>query len=64
MNLFRKFAVSMVLALGGLVSLYAQNREVSGKVLDAQQQPIIGAAVMLSGGAMLELLLIWMEFSH
>ena len=50
MNLFRKFAVSMVLALGGLVSLYAQNREVSGKVLDAQQQPIIGAAVMLSGG--------------
>ena len=50
MNLFRKFAVSVILALGGLVSLYAQNREVSGKVLDAQQQPVIGAAVMLSGG--------------
>lgn len=50
MNIFRKFAVSMVLALGGLVSLHAQNREVSGIVLDAQQQPIIGAAVMLAGG--------------
>lgn len=50
MNFFRKFAVSMALVLGGLVSLNAQNRGVSGKVLDAQQQPIIGAAVMLTGG--------------
>ena len=50
MNLFRKFAVSVVLTLGAISSLYAQNREVSGKVLDADQQPIVGAAVMLSGG--------------
>lgn len=30
--------------------MYAQQRTVSGTVLDAQQQPIIGAAVMLAGG--------------
>lgn len=50
MNVINKIAVSLVLALGGLVSLNAQTREVSGKVLDTQQQPIIGAAIMLSGG--------------
>ena len=32
------------------MSLYAQSRQVSGTVLDEQQLPIIGAAVMLTGG--------------
>ena len=32
-----------------IVSLAAQNRTVSGTVLDSSQQPVIGAAVMLQG---------------
>ena len=45
MKFIKPFAVSLLLVFGGFVSLFAQNREVSGTVLDAQQQPVIGAAV-------------------
>ena len=51
MRLIKPIAVSLLLAFGGLISLYAQSRSVSGKVLDEQQVPIIGAAVILAGGA-------------
>ena len=50
MRIIKPIAVSLILALSGFVSLFAQTREVSGTVLDATQQPIIGAAVMLTGG--------------
>ena len=50
MKFIKPFAVSLLLVFGGFVSLFAQNREVSGTVLDAQQQPIIGAAVFLIDG--------------
>ena len=50
MKFIKPFAVSLLLVFGGFVSLFAQSREVSGTVLDNQQQPIIGAAVMLTGG--------------
>ena len=50
MRLIKSIAVSLLLAFGSFVSLYAQSRQVSGTVLDEQQLPIIGAAVMLTGG--------------
>ena len=50
MRLIKPIAVSLLLAFSGLISLYAQSRSVSGKVLDEQQVPIIGAAVILAGG--------------
>ena len=34
---------------GGFLTLSAQNRAVSGKVLDAQQQPLVGVAVLVDG---------------
>ena len=49
MKVIRTFAVSLVLLVGSVISLWAQNREISGQVLDSQQQPIVGAAVMFSG---------------
>jgi TonB-linked SusC/RagA family outer membrane protein len=39
----------LVLALGFSLSLAAQTREVSGRVLDPGGEPLIGAAVLLSG---------------
>ena len=50
MRLIKPIAVSLLLAFSGMISLYAQSRSVSGKVLDEQQVPIIGAAVILAGG--------------
>ena len=50
MKFIKPFAVALLLVLGGFISLHAQSREVSGTVLDSQQQPIIGAAVILTGG--------------
>ena len=50
MRLIKPIAVSLLLAFSGLISLHAQSRSVSGKVLDEQQVPIIGAAVILAGG--------------
>ena len=49
MRLIKPIAVSLLLAFSGLISLYAQSRSVSGKVLDEQQVPIIGAAVIMAG---------------
>ena len=51
MRLIKPIAVSLLLVLGGLFSLNAQNRTVSGVIQDAGQQPIIGAAVMLGGAS-------------
>ena len=52
-NLFAKVvAVSMVLAatvLGGGLELSAQNKPISGTVVDAQGVPVIGAAVFVVG---------------
>ena len=49
MRLIKPIAVSLLLAFSGMISLYAQSRSVSGKVLDEQQVPIIGAAVIMAG---------------
>ena len=48
MKLNKAFAAILALFLAGSVSLSAQTRQVSGTVLDSQQQPVIGAAVMTS----------------
>ena len=49
MRFIKTIAATLLLALSGLVSANAQNRAVSGKVLDAQQQPVIGASVVIAG---------------
>ena len=50
MRVFRPLVLSLLLVLGGgLTALSAQNREVSGKVLDANQQPLVGVAVLVDG---------------
>ena len=50
MKAIKTIAAALILTLCGIISLNAQNREVSGTVLDVQQQPIIGAAVIVTGG--------------
>lgn len=47
MALFKKIAVSALLAIAGILTLGAQNRTITGTVLDTKQQPIIGAAVLI-----------------
>ena len=45
-------AVSVILmlcALFGALDVFAQNRTISGKVVDAAGQPVVGAAVMVVG---------------
>ena len=50
MRVFRPLVLSLLLVLGGgITALSAQNREVSGKVLDANQQPLVGVAVLVDG---------------
>lgn len=49
MRLIKTIAVTLLLAACHVVAMYAQNRELSGTVLDNQQQPVIGAAVMVAG---------------
>ena len=49
MRVFKTIAVTLFVMLGCSLSVFAQNREVSGKVFDANQQPLVGAAVMLPG---------------
>lgn len=50
MRVFRPLVLSLFLLVGGgILSLSAQNRVVSGKVLDAQQQPLVGVAVLVEG---------------
>ena len=54
MKAIKTIAVALVLLLGGgSLTLSAQNRDLSGKILDAQQQPVIGAAVLVAGDAAL-----------
>lgn len=49
MRLIKTIAVTLLLAACHVVAMYAQDRELSGTVLDNQQQPVIGAAVMVAG---------------
>ncbi|MCM1176939.1 MAG: TonB-dependent receptor [Clostridium sp.] len=49
MKVLKTFVATLVLFLGSVFCLSAQTRVVSGQVLDAQQQPVIGAAVLSSG---------------
>ena len=49
MKPLKVFAAVLSLTLVSALSLFAQTRQVSGTVLDAQQQPVVGAAVMTSG---------------
>ncbi len=50
MRVIKSFAASLVLILACLTAAFAQNqREVSGIVLDAAQQPLIGVAVIVDG---------------
>lgn len=49
MKVLKTFVASLVILLSSIISAGAQGREVSGTVLDPQQQPIIGAAVLLAG---------------
>ncbi|MGM9740872.1 MAG: carboxypeptidase-like regulatory domain-containing protein, partial [Candidatus Cryptobacteroides sp.] len=49
MRLINSIAATLLLALSTLVGANAQDRLVSGTVLDTQQQPVIGASVMVAG---------------
>jgi len=49
MRTIKAFAASLSLLLMVALSASAQNRQLSGTVLDASQQPVVGAAVMTSG---------------
>lgn len=50
MRVFRPLVLSLLLIVwGGIFTLAAQNRTVSGKVLDAKQQPLVGVAVLVEG---------------
>ena len=39
----------LLIAGGGIFSLSAQNRVVTGQVMDAKQQPLMGVAVLIEG---------------
>ena len=49
MRQIKRIAVSLVLALGALWSLGAQNRAVTGVVQDTGGAPVVGAVVMVPG---------------
>ena len=49
MRRIQRIAALLVTVLASAWTLRAQEREVSGLVLDTQQQPLVGAAVILSG---------------
>ncbi|MDL2323013.1 TonB-dependent receptor [Bacteroidales bacterium OttesenSCG-928-A17] len=50
MRVFRPLILSLLLIVGcGASSLSAQNRVVSGKVLDTDQEPMIGVVVLVDG---------------
>ena len=49
MRFIKTIAATLLLALSGILSANAQNRAVSGTVLDTQQQPVIGASVVIAG---------------
>ena len=45
----RLFVLFLLLIVGGGLSLSAQNRVISGKVFDTEQQPMVGVTVQLEG---------------
>ena len=45
----RLFVLFLLLIVGGSISLSAQNRVISGKVFDAEQEPMMGVTVQLQG---------------
>ena len=45
----RKILLSLIAVLGLCVYGFAQNRQVSGKVADAEGKPVAGATVMVDG---------------
>jgi len=49
MREFRLLVLFLLLMLGGGLSLSAQNRVISGKVFDAEQQPMVGVTVQIEG---------------
>ncbi len=49
MRICRLFVLLLLLIAGGGISLSAQNRVISGKVFDAEQQPMVGVTVQLEG---------------
>ena len=50
MKVFNSYVFLLLLLLTGSVStLSAQNRTVSGKVLDALQEPLIGVSIVIDG---------------
>lgn len=49
MNALQKIVASLAVLTAGIMSLSAQTRDVSGIVLDNQQQPVVGAAVFVPG---------------
>ena len=49
MRVCRLFVLFLLMMLGGELSLLAQNRVISGKIFDAEQQPMIGVTVQLDG---------------
>ena len=49
MRQIKRIAVSLVLALGALWSLGAQNRVITGVVQEADGAPVVGAVVMVPG---------------
>ena len=49
MRFINSIAATLLLALSTLLGANAQDRLVSGTVLDAQQQPVIGASVVVAG---------------
>lgn len=52
MKVFNSYVFLLLLLLAGSVStLSAQNRTVSGKVLDALQEPLIGVSIVIDGTA-------------
>ena len=48
MRRIRQIAATLALLLAALPAVWAQNRVVSGTVLDTGQQPVVGAAVILN----------------
>ena len=48
---FRLFAILAAAAIFGPVGAFAQNRAISGNVLDTSGQPVIGAAVTVVGNS-------------
>ncbi|MBQ6045959.1 MAG: carboxypeptidase-like regulatory domain-containing protein, partial [Bacteroidales bacterium] len=48
---FRIFAILAIAAIFGQVSAFAQQKAITGTVLDGTGQPVIGASVMLVGNS-------------